>query len=393
MKKIYLRFLSIFVLSILLVACSKPPVPAVQEENISQVAPTKQTLSNDATEQYYRTIIPYVSSPTRGLVYSYLANKYDIEEMELSLMRYSQSYFNTNEVYFQEGQYLTKPVVKQMLAKKKTQAELEQALAEDDEYVDLGLNPSTDETIEINGLTINPVYLSYLLEQDYVVLEGDQTTLKGVSIGLALNPYQTWKNEELGYTQTVVLEEEELIAKGKEIAQHAIDILRTQEGFENVDIMVGLYVLQEQSAVVPGRMVAKTLVSSGSSKIKNWDSVNEQYYLLPDSKIQEIDYELSEQFVKFKDTIKEYYPHYYGVIGVAHYVDNKLDNLEITVNIDFYGLAEKLSFHQLLAQLMNETFSNYYDITVVVRSTEEIFGILTRNANEKDIDVNLINWE
>ena len=42
---------------------------------------------------------------------------------------------------------------------------------------------------------------------------------------------------------------------------------------------------------------------------------------------------------------------------------------------------------------MNETFSNYYDITVVVRSTEEIFGILTRNANVKDIDVNLINWE
>ncbi|MFR9242075.1 MAG: CamS family sex pheromone protein [Clostridium baratii] len=55
----------------------------------------------------------------------------------------------------------------------------------------------------------------------------------------------------------------------------------------------------------------------------------------------------------------------------------------MTVNIDFYGLVEKLSFHQLLAQLMNETFSNYYDITVVVRSTEEIFGILTRNANEK----------
>lgn len=393
MKKNYLRFLSVFVFSVLLVACSKPPVPAVQEENISQVAPTKQTLSNDATEQYYRTIIPYVSSPTRGLVYSYLANKYDIEEMELSLMRYSQSYFNTNDVYFQEGQYLTKSVVKEMLAKKKTQAELDEALAEDAEYVDLGLNPSKDETIELNGLTINPVYLSYLLEQDYVVLEGDETTLKGVSIGLALNPYQTWENKDLGYTQTVVLDEAELIAKGKEIAQQMIDILRTQEGFENVEIMVGLYVLQEQSAVVPGRMVAKTLVSSGSSKIKNWDNVNERYYLLPDSKIQEIDYELSEQFVKFKDMIKEYYPHYYGVIGVAHYVDNKLGNLEITVNIDFYGLAEKLSFHQLLSQLINETFSNYYDITVVVRSTEEIFGILTREADSKDVNVNLINWE
>lgn len=393
MTKIYLRFLSVFVFSVILVACSKPPVPTVQEENVTQVAPTKQALSNDATEQYYRTIIPYVSSPTRGLVYSYLANKYDIEEMELSLMRYSQSYFDTNDVYFQEGQYLTKATVRELLAKKKTQSQLATELEADPEYVDLGLNPSSDEIIELNGLSINPVYLSYLLEQDYVVLEGDETTLKGVSIGLALNPYQTWENKDSGYTQTVVLDEAELIAKGKEIAQSLIDILRTQEGFENVDIMVGLYVLQDKSAVIPGRMVAKTLVSSGSSKIKNWDSINEQYYLLPNSSMQEVDYELSEQFVKFKDTIKEYYPHYYGVIAVAHYIENKLDSLEITVNMDFYGLAEKLSFHQLLSQLITESFSNYYDIRVVVRSTEEIFGVITRDANAKEVDVNLINWE
>lgn len=393
MIKKYLKFLSVFICGILLVACSKPPVPQLQEDNVSQAAPTKQALSNDATEQYYRTIIPYVSSPTRGLVYSYLGNKYDIEEMELSLMRYSQSYFNTNEVYFQEGQYLTKPVVKEMLAKKKTQSELDAALAEDSEYIDLGLNPSKDETIEVNGLTVSPVYLAYLLEQDYVILEGDETTLKGVSIGLALNPYQTWKNEETGYTQTVVVEEADLIAKGKEIAQAAIDILRTQEGFENIDIMIGLYVLQEQSAVIPGDMVAKTLVSAGSSKIKNWDTINEQYYLLPNSSVQEVDYELSEQFVKFKDQIKEYYPHYYGIIGVAHYIDNKLDSLEITVNMNFYGLAEKLSFHQLMAQLITSNFSNYYDISVVVRSTDEIFGVLTRGANAKEVEVNLINWE
>ena len=389
----YLKLLSVFVFSLLLVACSKPPVPQIQENDVSQVAPTKQTLSNDATKQYYRTIIPYVSSPTRGLVYSYLANKYDIEEMELSLMRYSQSYFDTNEFYFQEGQNLTKPVVRQLLAKKKTQSELEAALVDDPEYVDLGLNPTPDEMIEISGLSINPVYLAYLLEQNYVVLKDDETTVKGISIGLALNPYQTLENKEYGYTQTVVIPEEELIEKGKEIAQNAINILRTQEGFENVEIMVGLYVLQEQSAVIPGHMVAKTLVSVNSSKIKNWDTINEQYYLLPSSNIQEIDYELAEQFVKFKDTIKEYYPHYYGVIGVAHYIDNKLDNLEITVNMDFYGLAEKLSFHQLLAQLVKESFSNYFGTTVIVRSTDDIFGVLTRDVDENEVEVNLINWE
>lgn len=387
------NYLSIFIFSLLLVACSKPPVPEIQESNVSQAAPTKQTLSNDDTKQYYRTIIPYVSSPTRGLVYSFLSNKYDIEEMELSLMRYSQSYFDTNEVYFQEGQNLTKPVVRQLLDKRKTQAELDAVLVDDPGYVDLGLNPSKDEIIEVDGLSINPVYLAYLLEQNYVVLKDDETKVKGISIGLALNPYQTLENKEYGYTQTVVIPEDQLIEKGKEIAQNAINILRSQEGFENIEIMVGLYVLQEESAVIPGHMVAKTLVSANSSKIKNWDTINEQYYLLPSNDIQEIDYELSEQFINFKDTIKEYYPHYYGIIGVAHYIDNKLDNLEITVNMDFYGLAEKLSFHQLLAQLVKESFSNYFDIRVVIRSTDDIFGVLTRDADQDEVELNLINWE
>ena len=189
------------------------------------------------------------------------------------------------------------------------------------------------------------------------------------------------------------MNEEELIARGKEIAQQVVDILRTQEGLENVEMMIGLYVLQDESSVVPGRMVAKTLVSNQGSKIKTWEAVNERYYLLPDNSMNEVDYDLSNQFSTFKDKIKEYYPHYYGVIGVAHFVDNKLQNLEITVNIDFYGLAEKLSFHQLVAQLVGDTFSNYYDLTVVIRSTEEIFGILQREANQKEVTVKLISWE
>lgn len=378
--------------ALILVGCSKPPVPQVQNEEEIQLAPTQQALSNESTEEYYRTIIPYISSPTRGLVYSYLSSRYDIDEFELSLMRQSQSYFDSSKVYFQEGQYLDKPTVKSMLARKKTEAKLNEQLAVDPDYVDLGLNPSEDTMIEVNGVTLNPVYLAYLLEQDYVVLEGDQQKLQGVSIGLALNPYQTFKND-LDYEQTVVMNEEELIARGKEIAQQVVDILRTQEGLENVEMMIGLYVLQDESSVVPGRMVAKTLVSNQGSKIKTWEAVNERYYLLPDNSMNEVDYDLSNQFSTFKDKIKEYYPHYYGVIGVAHFVDNKLQNLEITVNIDFYGLAEKLSFHQLVAQLVGDTFSNYYDLTVVIRSTEEIFGILQREANQKEVTVKLISWE
>ena len=392
MKSFNVKVITYIFCVAMLVGCSKPPVPQVQNGEETQATPAQQTLSNESTSQYYRTIIPYVASPTRGLIYSGIPNRYDIDEFELSLMRQAQEYFNPDEVYFQEGQKLSKDTVKSMLAKKKTETELNEKLAVDPNYVDLGLNPSKDTTIDIDGIMVNPVYLAYLLEQDYVVIEGDETKLQGITLGLALNPYQTWKND-LDYEQMAVLNEEELIAKGKEIAQEAVDIIRTQEGLENVEIMVGLYVLQSESSVIPGRMVAKSFVPNNSSKIKSWQDVNEQHYLLPDRAMQEIDYDLSNQFSTFKDKIKEYYPHYYGVIGVAQYIDNKLENLEITVNIDFYGLAEKLSFHQLISQLITDTFSNHYNVTVIVRSTDEIFGIIQRGADQKDVTVKLISWE
>ena len=140
-------------------------------------------------------------------------------------------------------------------------------------------------------------------------------------------------------------------------------------------------------------MVAKTLVGKNSSTIKNWESVNEKYYLLPDSAILAVDANLSNQFSSFKDTIKEYYPHYYGVIGLAHVLNNKVDNLEIIINIDFYGLAEKLSFHQLVAQLIPDSFSSDYDIDVVIRSSDEIYGILKKSANEREVTLKLTGWK
>ena len=395
MKRIYVLMVSFLCSLVVLIGCSAPPVPPVQENTTEEEMLTKQLLSNEATSEYYRTMLPYKTSPTRGLVYSRyskMKNRDDIDTFDLALMRESQSYFDPKEVYFQEGQILTKPIVQQLLAKKMTAVELEKELELDPDYVDIGLNPANDEIINIDGIDVNPVYLAYLLEQNYVVQSEDETVLEGVTIGLALNPYQTWKNE-LRYDQTIVLDENTLIEKGKEIAQRVIDILRTQEQFETVPIMIGLYIVQEESAVTPGHMVAKTLVGEKNSQIKNWEKVNEKYYLLPDNNTLAFDSNLSNQFSAFKQVIKEYYPHYYGIIGIAHFMDDKLTNLEITVNIDFYGLAEKLSFHQLLAQLIPESFSPEYNIDVVIRSSEEIYGVLKRPANEREVTLKLTSWE
>ncbi len=376
----------------ILAGCAEPPTPTVPDTDLSDFNPDEQLLANVYTPEYYKTILPYVSSETRGLVYSYLPNRYDIDEFEMALMRHSQDYYSADEVYFQEGQYLSRDFVRSLLARQKTEKNLEQLLEKDPDYVDLGLNPAEDEFVTINSVKVSPVYLAYLLEQNYIVIEDDQQQLKGISIGLALNPHQTFINEAK-YEDVTKMNEEELIEKGKELAQQVVNSLREQEDLQDVEIMVGLYVLEEQSAVTPGNMVAKTHLPANSSSIKDWVEVNEAYYLLPGGEAQKIDYQTSEQFSNLKNLIKQYYPHYYGIIGIGHYMNDQIVGLDININIKFYSLSEKLSFHQLVSKLIEENFANHYDINVTVRSTNEIYGILHRGGNEQNVTLKLTNWE
>ena len=379
-------------LILLLAGCTEPPVPEVPDTSETEQNLEEQLLPNVYTSEYYKTILPYVSSETRGLVYSYLPNRYDIDEFEMALMRHSQDYYSPDATYFQEGQYLSRDLVRGMLGRKKTKSELEEVLETNPEYIDYGLNPANKSMTKIKGVDVNPVYLAYVLEQNYVIVEDDEQKLQGISIGLALNPYQTYENEA-GFPDVIQMDEEALIEKGKELATQVLSIIRQQEGLETVEVMIGLYVLEEESAVIPGDLVAKTKIAANSDKIREWVDVNEKYYLLPSSEVQSFDYETSDQFRKFKELIGDYYPHYYGVIGIAHAVDNQLVSLDITINIEFYSLSEKLSLHQLVSKLIQENFSDHYEINVTIRSSDEIFGVLHRGVGESDITLKLTNWE
>ena len=82
------------------------------------------------------------------------------------------------------------------------------------------------------------------------------------------------------------------------------------------------------------------------------------------------------------------------VLGREQHIGMRsVQNLEIIINIDFYGLAEKLSFHQLVAQLIPDSFSSDYDIDVVIRSSDEIYGILKKSANEREVTLKLTGWK
>ncbi|WP_236610105.1 CamS family sex pheromone protein [Planococcus halocryophilus] len=58
-------------------------------------------------DQFYRTLLPYKASATRGKIVNRLNSRYDIAETENGLLRLSQKQFSPDDYYFQEGQKIT----------------------------------------------------------------------------------------------------------------------------------------------------------------------------------------------------------------------------------------------------------------------------------------------
>ena len=377
MKKF--RMLLVSGMALVLGACVQPPLPEVELGVDGGNLDVNTAVLNDLTIGYCNTILPYVSSPTRGLVYSHLQNRFDIEELELSMMRVAAR--SMDECYFRDGQYLSREFVSELLRPGS----------------DISLNPEHGSTHLIDGEDVgstaeNPViHLAYVLEQNYVTLtEDNEVELDTLSIALALNPYHVVVDRSIGFTSRLQMNDREILAIGEDIAAELLSMLREQPGLEEVPIIFGLYILQASNEVVPGRLAQISTVASGSSSVGSWESINERHFMLPDSGINEYDLNLIDEFNFFEQSLSLHFPHFFSMIGMAHFFEGNLQNLEITVNIPFYGLAEKLSFHQIAGDLITH-FSDEYNVTVIVRNNTTIHGVIIR-APFSDPVITRVNW-
>ena len=408
MKKIVVFILPFF----LLAACS-PPTPdihAMPEDGVS-----RHLLPNDLTG-YYGTVFPVVSSPARGLVYSFIGgtpnpnrrgNNFDIEGLEQSLMRNSQRYFDPQDLYFQEGQHLSRNLVVQLLGRQLTPYQLENS----PDSLNIGQNPpaptrnnngnvvrgDSEILIEVGGQQFPSEYiinLAFLIEQNFVSIDGEgEQQLEGVSIGLALNPYQIMP-DFVGATPIEVsrqMPEEEVIARGREIAGNILEILRATDELSSIPIMMGLYILQSRDAVIPGRMVEVGFASRNSTEIRTWEPVRENHFLLPDRQVLEYDTDLVSEYDHFITELRNGFSPHLSIVGNASFVDGQLRLLDITIHTQLYGLAENMSMHQLVGDLVGKMFSPRFNVRVTIRNNREIYGVISRQPND-EVFVHRFSW-
>ncbi|MEK3889754.1 CamS family sex pheromone protein [Bacillus sp. FSL K6-3431] len=378
------KWFPLLLAAILIAGC----VPNFEKNN--EVVQEKEELKETAiipnyqiSKSYYRSIIPFEPSKTRGMVVSNLYSKYDMNEFETGLMRVAKENFSTDDYVFQEGQYLDKKTVSSLLNRKFTKEQLkEQNVKEED---NIGLNPLNNEAGSIEEQNEkNPIYLAHILEHNYLVKNEKSVSLGGVVIGLALNSVHYYQKEKYGATYQQDIPHAKLAEEGKKMAEQVLKRLRGMKELSNVPITIALFEQKSKSTVIPGNFFAYAHANKGSASLNDWKQVDEKYFLFPSQGAEEAHRDDVALFLRFKDDIEEYFPNYNGVIGRAFYKGDQLMDLSIEIPIQLYGEAEIIGFTQWATSLVVDHFPDYIEVEVNVTSVNGGEALIVKKAGEKE---------
>ena len=380
------RLVPAIVAALLLTACAPkvtPETELTQDSDSAEEVETTIIPNKQINDSYYKTLIPFKESASRGLVVSNIFTKYDMKEAELGLMRISQNKFDTENYYFQEGQYLSEETLKYWLARPN------QTKDKGPEYQ--GLNPSSiDEATgqEMDAMikaTEAPVYLSHLVEQNYLTkTENNKITLSGISIGLALNSVYYYQKEQYGEFFEQKIPEKELEKEGKKIAQEVINRLRARSELADVPIVIALFKQEERNSIVPGTYIAYNSVDANQSALGEWKDIQEKYVKFPMSSPDNMYRDMNTDFLAFKQEVDRYFSNFTSVFATGFYQNKNIQKLDIEIPIQFYGTAEITGFTQYLTGVMLTHLPKDLLITISITSVNGPEVLIKKEPNEKE---------
>lgn len=379
----YVRWIPAMVAFAMLAGC----VPSIKED--TELVKTDESEAEVETtiipnmqldKNFYKTLVPYKESAARGLVVSNIGTKYDIKEVEEGLMRLSQNVFNTNDYFFQEGQYLDRKTVSDWLARSN--------------QTDSGLNPPADKDMDpvVRAKEV-PVYLAHLVEQNYLIKTKDnKVALGGISIGLALNSIYYYQKEQYGEFYEEPIPDAKLEEKGKEIAAEVLSRLRAREELQNVPIVIALYKQKARNSIVPGSYFAYSVADANKNALGNWETINEEYVTFPMSNPQDTYRDMNTKFLNLKQDIDKYFANYTSVIGKAYYRDQRIHRLMIEVPIQFYGSTEIIGFSQYFTGSMIKHLPQDIKIEVSITSVNGPEAIILKEPNKDEPFVHIYEY-
>ncbi len=354
------------------------PSPGGQEEDLIQdteenVEETVIIPDVKLKEEFYRTLIPFKKSASRGLITQTTRTKYDIREVEEGLLRLSTQHYDPKNHFFQEGQYINEEMATSWIRSK----------SEDNEE---GLNPDKTGLSEEDEAEQAPTYLAHIVEQNYLKMTKDKKVkLEGISIGLALNTIHYSANGK-----ETTIPNKEIEEQGTLMAEEIIKRLRSQEGLEDIPVVVGLYKQGSRKSIMPGTYFATVFAEKGKAP-SGWKAVDEKYILFPTPTNDEKYRDTNTGFLNFKQAIDDYFPSFVNVIGRGHYKEGKLKSLEIEMPIQFFGTSETIGFTQYVTSILATHLPDVHT-TVSITSINGPEALIVKEPGDEDPYVHIYGY-
>ncbi|MFD1483649.1 CamS family sex pheromone protein [Lacticaseibacillus baoqingensis] len=362
-------------LVVTLAGCGKLSFSSDATDSSSGTATSKYQTTGTVDSSMYQGVIKngrYQTSSARGLTITTNtqgSNTYNIKSMESGLKSISMTHFSTSKYDLEEGQLISTATAENWLAR--------QSSSNPD-----GLNPAKGSGADYQ--TKRPEYLATLLEQDYMVANGNSLKLGGISIALGMNEYYYYQKKAYGATYSTHIDTPTLNKAGRAMAAKVVARLRKMKGVSNdTPIVVALYKNADQDALVGGTFFSSVTSKSGT-QLGDWKTINEQNQVLPVVENEKaLNTTVANDFSNFSDQIENFFPTLAGVTAQTHYESGQLTGMNITVNTQFYGQTEIESFTQYVASSAQKYLPSGSKIEITIQSTSGIQAFVARESGEK----------
>lgn len=340
-------------LSILLCGCSK------EEENSDAMIETK-ALSSDE----YGTTLPFQSSNSRQQHQLRSISLVDNLYIGTGLLNYAKAHFSVNNYTIQEGQFLVYD-------------ELSNLLGRESQSNSDALNPAKGTSFDTgNGKVKDPVLVRDIYEVDFI---RDKET-RGIGLALVLNSYVGEQDTQVSDSRLQVF--------GEEAARKLITYMRKMpEIGDSMPIYIALYRNTSTESTLPGCFFSEAFFEGRSA---SFSAIKEQWVMFPGDEASKLDNTTVAQFTQIKNAFSNFLPDDVSMIGRGKFVDEKLSELHITVEMYAKTATEALSLTQYLKTLLATFSSLDYKLLVEVRCQDVTIATMVRFIGDKDVEVNTL---
>ena len=218
-------------------------------------------------------------------------------------------------------------------------------------------------------------------EQNYYKKSGNDYKLSGVSFAIILNPRRVD-----GQPMQTSITENTLKEFGERCISKLYKAILEMEGLEEirkVPVLITVYRATDSSkSAVDGNYILKSYCDGSVGKVTE---VNHKNVIFTSRDAKVLDPATYNEFETIKNNIKEASIESSSIVGIAKYIDNKIQSMTINAHLNIKTYTEAIYLTSVLENNIDSRFSSDFTITVLVYSQDELLAVIIKNSGEEPI--------